>query len=67
MRIIGWAVLGLLGGAGVAFGLGLAWLSFIVENDFEGGASMAVAFFFTPLGGLIGGVVGAVYGVVRRQ
>jgi biotin transporter BioY len=65
VRIIGWAVLGLLAGVAVAFGLGLLWLNLVVVNDFEGAGAMGVAFFFAPLGGLVGLVAGAVYGVAR--
>jgi hypothetical protein len=56
MRIIGWAVLGLLGGGAIVFTLGLLWLDFIVVNDFEGGGAMAVVFVSSPAGAVAGAI-----------
>jgi len=52
--------LGLLAGAVVGVGAGLAWISAFHTSDFEGYSGMLVFFTFMPIGALIGGLAGAV-------
>ena len=57
--------LGLLGGAALGLGAGLAWTSFFHTSDFEGYSGMLVFFTFMPLGAAIGGLGGALlFGVI---
>jgi hypothetical protein len=63
MKIACFAVLGLilgvLGGAALGIGAGLAWVEIFKTTDFEGASGMLVFFTFMPLGAMIGGVAGA--------
>jgi len=52
-------VMGVVGGATVGIGLGLAWIELANTSEFEGYAGMLVFFTFMPLGALIGGLGGA--------
>ena len=52
-------VMGVVGGATVGIGLGLAWIELFNTSEFEGYAGMLVFFTFMPLGALIGGLGGA--------
>ena len=52
--------LGLLGGAALGLGAGLAWTSLFHTSDFEGYSGMLVFLTFMPIGALIGGVAGAI-------
>ncbi|NPV21906.1 hypothetical protein [Bradyrhizobium aeschynomenes] len=52
-------VMGVVGGATVGIGLGLAWIELFSTSEFEGYAGMLVFFTFMPLGALIGGLGGA--------
>jgi hypothetical protein len=58
-------VLGVLGGAALGVGAGLAWTEIFNTSSFEGYSGMLVFFTFMPLGALIGGVGGALlFGVI---
>ena len=58
-------VLGVLGGAALGVGAGLAWIEIFKTSSFEGYSGMLVFFTFMPLGALIGGVGGALlFGVI---
>jgi hypothetical protein len=58
-------VLGVLGGAALGVGAGLAWTEIFKTSSFEGYSGMLVFFTFMPLGALIGGVGGALlFGVI---
>jgi ABC-type Fe3+-siderophore transport system permease subunit len=63
MKIVLLAVLGLilgvLGGAALGIGAGLAWIEIFKTTDFEGYSGMLVFFTFMPLGAIIGGLGGA--------
>lgn len=63
MKIVLLAVLGLilgvLGGAALGIGAGLAWVAVFQTTDFEGASGMLVFFTFMPLGAMIGGLGGA--------
>ncbi|UFZ03607.1 hypothetical protein LQG66_31040 [Bradyrhizobium ontarionense] len=52
-------VMGVVGGATLGIGLGLAWIELFNTSEFEGYAGMLVFFTFMPLGALIGGLGGA--------
>ncbi|HEX9591411.1 MAG TPA: hypothetical protein VGA15_27165 [Bradyrhizobium sp.] len=58
-------VLGVLGGAALGVGAGLAWVEIFKTTSFEGYGGMLVFFTFLPLGALIGGLGGALlFGVI---
>jgi hypothetical protein len=58
-------VLGVLGGAALGVGAGLAWTEIFKTSGFDGYSGMLVFFTFMPLGALIGGVGGALlFGVI---
>jgi hypothetical protein len=58
-------VLGVLGGAALGVGAGLAWIEVFKTSSFEGYSGMLVFFTFMPLGALIGGLGGALlFGVI---
>jgi hypothetical protein len=58
-------VLGVLGGAALGVGAGLAWVEIFKTSSFEGYSGMLVFFTFMPLGALIGGLGGALlFGVI---
>jgi hypothetical protein len=63
MKIVLLAVLGLilgvLGGAALGIGIGLAWVEIFQITDFEGYSGMLVFFTFMPSGAMIGGLGGA--------
>jgi hypothetical protein len=48
-------VLGVLGGAALGIGAGLAWIEIFKTTRFEGDSGMLVFFTFMPLGAVIGG------------
>jgi hypothetical protein len=52
-------ILGVLGGAALGVGLGLAWVEIFKTSNFEGGSGMLVFFTFMPLGAIVGGLGGA--------
>jgi Na+/glutamate symporter len=52
-------VLGVLGGAVLGIGAGLAWVEIFKTTSFEGYSSMLVFFTCMPLGAAIGGLAGA--------
>ena len=49
-------ILGMLGGAALGIGAGLAWVEIFKTTDFEGASGMLVFFTFMPLGAMIGGL-----------
>jgi hypothetical protein len=57
--------LGVLGGAALGIGAGLAWIEIFNTTSFEGYSDMLVFFTFMPLGAAIGGIGGALlFGVI---
>ena len=57
--------LGVLGGAALGIGAGLAWVQIFKTTSFEGYSGMLVFFTFMPLGAAIGGIAGALlFGVL---
>jgi hypothetical protein len=59
LALIGLAF-GLLGGALIGVGLGLAWTTVFHTSDFEGYSGMLVFFTFMPIGAILGGLTGAI-------
>ena len=58
-------VLGVLGGAALGIGAGLAWVEIFNITSAEGDSGMLVFFTFMPLGAVIGGLSGALlFGVM---
>ena len=58
-------VLGVLGGAALGIGAGLAWIEIFKTTSLEGDSGMLVFFTFMPLGAVIGGLSGALlFGVM---
>jgi len=52
-------IMGVLGGAALGVGLGLAWIEIFDTTSFEGYSGMLVFFTFMPIGAVIGGLGGA--------
>ena len=52
--------MGLMMGAAVGVGVGLAWTSIFKTSSFEGYSGMLVFLAFMPIGALIGGIGGAI-------
>jgi hypothetical protein len=67
MRIILWALGGLVLGGAIAFGIGLLILTTGSVDQREGGAAMGVIFFFIPAGAILGAIVGTGLGILRRR
>ena len=58
-------VLGVLGGAALGIGAGLAWVEIFKTTGAEGDSGMLVFFTSMPLGAVIGGLSGALlFGVM---
>jgi hypothetical protein len=53
-------VLGLLAGAALGLGVGLAWISYFETSSFEGYSGMLVLLTFVPIGAMIGGLIGVI-------
>ena len=61
-------VLGLLGGAALGLGAGVAWVELFKTSNFEGYSAMLVFFTFMPIGALIGAVCGAIlFGIAAAR
>jgi hypothetical protein len=60
MRRLGFAVLGLLAGGGLAFLVGIALPEVAAIPQSEGAYMMGVMFFWVPLAALAGAILGAV-------
>jgi hypothetical protein len=57
--------LGVLGGAALGIGAGLAWVEIYKTTSFEGYSGMLVFFTFMRLGAVIGGIGGALlFGII---
>ena len=60
--------LGMLGGAALGVGAGLAWIEIFKTSNFEGYSGMLVFFTFMPLGAVFGGLAGAIgFGLLARR
>ena len=59
---------GLLGGAALGIGAGLAWVEIFKTTDVEGYNGMLVFFTFMPRGAVIGGLGGALlFGLIAAR
>jgi hypothetical protein len=67
MRFILGFVLGLIAGYCIVLFGWVAYTNLAHVSDFEGAASMQVAFFFAPLGALITGLVLGIWLQARRR
>ena len=57
--------LGVLGGAALGVGAGLAWVEIFKTSNFEGYSGMLVFFGFMPGGAMLGALAGAItFGVL---
>jgi hypothetical protein len=54
-------LLGLIGGAALGIGAGMAWIEIFKTSSFEGYSGMLVFYTFMPVGALIGGFSGALF------
>ena len=60
--------LGVLGGAALGVGAGLAWVEIFKTSNFEGYSGMLVFFGFMPGGAILGGLAGAItFGVLAMR
>jgi hypothetical protein len=60
--------LGVLGGAALGVGAGLAWVEIFKTSNFEGYSGMLVFFGFMPGGAILGGLAGAItFGVLALR
>jgi hypothetical protein len=58
-------ILGVLGGAVLGVGAGLAWVEIFKTSSFEGYSGVLVFFGFMPGGAILGGLAGAIaFGVL---
>ncbi len=60
MRVAIWAFGGFVLGAGLTFVIGMALPEVAPISQAEGAYAMGVAFFWTPLGAVIGAIAGAI-------
>ena len=61
-------ILGVLGGAVLGIGAGLAWVEIFKTSSFEGYSGMLVFFGFMPGGAILGGLAGAIaFGVLAMR
>lgn len=57
MKRLGWTIGGAVLLGALAFAVGMALPSIIAISQAEGAYAMTVAFFWTPLGAILGGVM----------
>ena len=62
MGWFGWAVTGFLGGGVLVFAIGMALPMVIRISQAEGAYAMGVAFFWTPLGAILGAILLGILG-----
>jgi hypothetical protein len=65
MGWFGWAAAGFFGGGILVFAIGMALPSIIRISQSEGSYAMGVAFFWTPLGAVLGAVIAGYLGSGR--
>lgn len=65
--LVGYAMAGLVLGAALAIGLAVAAATLFGISQAEGAYAMQVAFFFTPLGAVVGLIAGLVRARRRRR
>lgn len=62
MGWFGWAVLGFFGVGGLVFAIGMALPMVFRISQSEGSYAMGVAFFWTPLGAVLGAIIAGYLG-----
>jgi hypothetical protein len=67
LKLLAGFIIGAIAGAALALGLCVAAAEMFSISQMEGAYAMGVAFFYMPLGALIGGIVGAVWMAMRRK
>jgi hypothetical protein len=67
MRFIVGFLFGLVAGYFIVLFGWVAYTNLVGVRDFEGAASMQVAFFFAPLGGIIAGLVLGIWWQTRQR
>jgi hypothetical protein len=67
MRFIAGFLLGLVAGYCIVLFGWVAYTNIVHVSNFEGAAAMQVAFFFAPLGALIGGLASGLWWQMRKR
>jgi hypothetical protein len=67
LKMLAGFIIGAIAGAALALALCVAAAQIFSISQMEGAYAMGVAFFYMPLGALIGGIVGAVWMALRRK
>ena len=60
-------IVGAVAGASSALALCVAAAEIFSISQMEGAYAMGVAFFYMPLGALVGGIIGAIWMAMRRK
>jgi hypothetical protein len=67
LKVIGGFFLGIICGIALAVALSVAAAYIFNISQMEGAYAMAVAFFYAPIGGLMGGIIGAIWMAMRSK
>lgn len=66
MRVFATMLAGFLIGGGLTFAIGMALPELMLIAQREGGYAMAVAFFYTPVGAVLGAIAGLITALRKR-
>ena len=67
LKIVAGFVIGAILGAVIALGLSVLAATVFEISQMEGAYAMQVAFFYMPVGAVIGGIAGAIWTTVRTS
>jgi hypothetical protein len=67
LKVLAGFIVGAIAGAALALAICVAAAEIFNISQMEGAYAMEVAFFFMPLGALIGGIIGAIWMAMRRK
>lgn len=67
LRVLAGFLIGVIAGAALALALCVAAAEIFSISQMEGAYAMGVAFFYMPLGAVVGGIIGAVWMALRRK
>ena len=67
LKVLAGFLIGAIAGAALAVALCVAAAEVFSISQMEGAYAMQVAFFFMPLGALMGGIIGAIWMAVRHK